>query len=462
MSCGFHGPGGLVVSESALRNALVAAANTERALWEKQGSLQLEHEDERFADLVGYWLAGLDSSIRPDWLQALLAVTRNVQYGTLSAQLTSAITAFNKADSDWEAAQDAVYAKSGEEDAARTALKPLKASAELAVANVVKARIVLARAEQAKPRSQAAVAAARQTLAAAEQERLVKVAAKDAMAAVLANATKELEQARQLEKTAKIAREDLKKAAQDWPASDRQKARDSLVKLSTAPAKKVNDSVDAALTAAHNSRADTEAWSAAFVGFVIRTAAISLGIETANHGKDVLLLASRNHWGYVLNAKDQAKPGRYQTFEPTARAVQIGDIICTDRKDFITAFGRQTRAGLRGKPPLHGDIVTSVESGVNGFAETVGGNVNQSVRRRRYPLDKDGKLVVKEEVLIDQEDGTGKFTKGGALGAFTTLPTKPLMLDRRSTYRVFTLLSPVKLCKSVPKTRNEMFSSTLR
>ncbi len=459
MSCGFHGPGGLVVSEAALRKAVVDAANAERKIWEKSGSLQLEHEIDRFPDLVRYWLAGMDSSIRPDWLQALQAATGSAPYGNLTnATLSKAIADFNTEDTNWENAKDAVYSKSGAEDAARDALEPLRAPAVRAVTKARDAKRVLASVEKAKPRKQAAVAAARQALAAAELERDVRVAARDAAAALLANASAELKQAREAVKTTKAARDGLEKAAKDWPELDRQKARDDLVKQSSAPAKKVEGPVDLALTAAHNSRADTEAWSAAFVGSVIRSAAIGLGIEAVNHGADGLLKASRNHWGYVLDAKRNARAGRYQAFEPAKRPVQIGDIICTDRAEFITRDRRQTLTGLQSETILHGDIVTSIELGVSGFAETVGGNVNQTVRKRRYPLNDEGKLVVKEDVLIDQEGGTGKFTKGGSLGAFATLATKPSMLDRRSSFRVFALLSPVELCKATPKKKDEMFS----
>ena len=79
------------------------------------------------------------------------------------------------------------------------------------------------------------------------------------------------------------------------------------------------------------------------------------------------------------------------------------------------------------------------------------------MRRRRYPLDQNGKLIVAEELLIDQEDDSGKFASGGK-SAFSRLPFIPTMVDRRSTFRIFALLSPVPGCKPAPKARAQEIS----
>ena len=271
-----------------------------------------------------------------------------------------------------------------------------------------------------------------------------------------------MKQARADVATTRTTREGLIKAAQNWTEADRKTTRQDLFRQSsiTLP-KEIEAPVLAALTAAHNSRADTEAWSSAFVGASIRTAAIKLGLEwvTGNtpHGKDGLLKVSRRHSEYIIDARKNAKRGRYQAFEPGKRAVQVGDIICTDRAEFITKGQRQTLKGLAGRTVLHGDIVVSVVSDADGFAQTVGGNVGQTVRQRRYPIDNDGKLIVREEVLIDQEDDSGMFTTGAKLGPFVMLPSIPTMVDRRSSFRVFALLSPVQKCTAAPKTSREMF-----
>ena len=73
----------LVVSEADLRKAVADALTAERTLWEEQGVLQKEDNNNNayFAYLVGYWLAGMDSGIRSDWLQALKAAAGKVTYG---------------------------------------------------------------------------------------------------------------------------------------------------------------------------------------------------------------------------------------------------------------------------------------------------------------------------------------------------------------------------------------------
>ena len=176
-----------------------------------------------------------------------------------------------------------------------------------------------------------------------------------------------------------------------------------------------------------------------------------------HRGKDRPLKISRRHSDYIIDARDRAVPGKYHAFEPAKRAVGIGDIVCTDRTEFIKSPGRQTLKGLKTGTLLHGDIVVEIGTGANPYVETIGGNVAHSVRRRRYPLDKDGKLIVAQDVLIDQEDDSGKFGSGGAL-PFPKLPFKPTLVDRRSTFRIFALLSPVPDCKTAPKAKAKEIS----
>lgn len=461
--CGFHGPSPLVVSEMDLRKAVADAVTAELALWRTGGVLREEDNDARFADLVGYWLAGMDSSIRSDWLQSLKTAAGKTTYGNLTdTQLNADIQAFNAADTVFETANDTVYTRSGEVDQAKAALTPLESAAATAIARAKNAKRMFDRAKSVRPKDQSAATAAQTALTAAEQDRHTKVALRDSARSVLATKSSELKQARADVATARTTRIGLMKAAENWTVADRETARQDLFRQSSiALPKRIEAAVHAALAAAHNSRADTEAWSAAFVGASVRTAAMKLGLEGVTgdtpHGKDSLLKVSRRHSSYIVDVRDNAKPGRYQAFEPGKRAVQVGDIICTDRADFITKVERQTLKGLAAGTLLHGDIVVLVRSCANGFAQTIGGNVGQTVRQRRYPIDNDGKLIVREKVLIDQENDSGKFAKGALLGEFVTLPAVPTMVDRRSSFRIFALLSPVEKCKAAPKTSREMF-----
>src|SRR5262249_23069609 len=206
------------------------------------------------------------------------------------------------------------------------------------------------------------------------------------------------------------------------------------------------DLVETALQMAHQSRADIEAWSAVFVVSCVRAAAIGQKLEAidssdAHGGRDGLLKASQRHSDYVVEARERrrnAVAGTYHAFEPTERAVQVGDIICTDRKDFIEK-PKLLRDVVRGDL-LHGDIVTEVktENGKPVFAETIGGNVGHTVRRRRYPLNKTGQLIVSATELFVQENDTGAF------GSLTPLTQGPRMLPVASTGRILALLSLVE------------------
>ena len=73
---------------------------------------------------------------------------------------------------------------------------------------------------------------------------------------------------------------------------------------------------------------------------------------------------------------------------------------------------------------------------------TVGGNVGDSCRHRRYPLDAQGLLVIDRRELFTQEDDAG------------TLPPVPSRtaqaLADHSTARVFALLTPVEEYAAIP------------
>src|SRR6185436_12442335 len=129
--------------------------------------------------------------------------------------------------------------------------------------------------------------------------------------------------------------------------------------------------------------------------------------------------------------------GTYHAFRPDERAPQRGDIIVQDRRTSITAGQIVTLAQLSGGD-THGDIVVEVQPE---FVVAIGGNVNDSVRKRRYPRGPNGMLLVDRQQLFAQEDDTG------------TLPSLPLTstqsLDLHSTARIFALLAPVEVCAAV-------------
>jgi len=193
------------------------------------------------------------------------------------------------------------------------------------------------------------------------------------------------------------------------------------------------------------------AWSAAFVTACVRGTAIAQGLEAVlpsgrrHVGRDALLLASLTHAAYTIEARRRraatapVRRGTYHAGPPRERAPRIADIIVQDRRSGITVAQVAALAGLAGGTPTHGDIVVEVQSG---FAMTVGGNVGDSCRHRRYPLDAQGLLVIDRRELFTQEDDAG------------TLPPVPSRtaqaLADHSTARIFALLTPVEEYAAVP------------
>ncbi|MGB7208409.1 MAG: DUF2272 domain-containing protein [Pyrinomonadaceae bacterium] len=469
--CVFRGSNNVEVDEATLRNAIAAAAKSERAAWLSGGALQKEDKDDLFPQLVRYWLAGKDSALPPDVLQLLqsAAVTAppKTYSNVLDATINKAIQDFNAADGIFELAVDDVYKKSDIVDAATRDLVPLEVAAAKAKTTADGSAKVLATAKEvvADARNQANLDAAKKAESAAQQDHDINVAALDAAIATRDDARKML-----TKKKAEIARpntavatpkresSDKEAAASNWSAADRKKVRKDLIKRASTAAIGIDSFIDAALLSAHNSRADVEPWSAAFVSSCVRAAAIDLKLEVmsggVHRGKDILLKASQKHAEYIIDARDKPAPGRYQAFKPENRAVAVGDIVCADRKSFIEVTDRrQTLSGLTTGTLLHGDIVVEVQkTGSNPYVETIGGNVGQTVRKRRYPLDSSGKLIVSETVLVDQEEDSGKFHWPVA-----KLTHKPSMVHRQSTFRIFALLSPVGIC-GVPAAKSDTTS----
>jgi hypothetical protein len=217
-------------------------------------------------------------------------------------------------------------------------------------------------------------------------------------------------------------------------------------------------------------------WSGVFVVSCIRGTAIKLGLETisggAHVGRDVLLLATEGHRFYVQESYKRRfgsspRDGTYHPFCPAhaiceahascpeERPLQVGDIIVQDRTQTVADIANVDdfcdipTNDFLDENPLHGDIVVEVTSS---DIETIGGNLKSgidsstplvfSVRRRRYPLNPDGTLVVAQRKLFTQEDDTGN------------LPLFPLddttsSVNSKSTGRIFAVLSPVEHCATL-------------
>jgi hypothetical protein len=235
------------------------------------------------------------------------------------------------------------------------------------------------------------------------------------------------------------------------------RARDAL--LAGAPGRQAPPGlvalVETAVRNARRSARDVEgaAWSAVFVVSCVRTAAIWLARERvsadAHTGQNALLQATDRHLDYVREARARRArsdtAATYLAFEPAARPLVVSDIIVQDRRPGIRQpFSLQA---LPERERTHGDIVVEVDRRQR-FAVTLGGNLSDpndptarpsrdGVRRRRFPLDENGTLVVRADTLFEQERNDG------------TLPAVPAPIARRatdalhtrSTGRIFALLS---------------------
>lgn len=433
---------------------MVKAAVGERARWfpAPSGPFELESTDARFGDLLRYWLAGKNGDIRPGKLEALqtAAIAATLVYGNLqNATLRAAINVFAAREQAVNTAVTAVYTRADAVDSARLDVAPAKAALVAAKARVAAAAAALGAAKAAKPPVTATISAAEAALTKAKVDRRTAAAELDRAVGALTAAEAAEKAARARVTTAKAARKAVTGPAQAWPVSERNQARlDVITSAAHTDPQKVETLVDEALQLAHQSRADIEAWSAAFVGACVRAAALALKLEAVNSagahvGKNGLLLVSRRHSDYVQAARDRRIKATYRAFDPPGRKVELGDIIVTDRADFITA--PVTLKALT-SGAFHGDIVTELEQDALGtrFAETIGGNVGHSVRRRRYPLDASGQLIVAKAGLFSQENAAGQFS------AFVTLPKVPRLLQPASTGRVMALLSLVETCAPPP------------
>ena len=215
--------------------------------------------------------------------------------------------------------------------------------------------------------------------------------------------------------------------------------------------------VEQSLISSRFSRFDDEnrgRWSAAFVVAVVRNAAIQLGLEvmsgSTHIGRDGLLVGTSAHRVYVREAYNRRfgtnrRSGTYHAFRPEERIPQIGDIIIQDRvqansTNNVLEFD-DIPTTLNSAYNLHGDIVVEVPDGADYIIAT-GGNVGDSTRRRRYPLDAYRHLVVDRTQLYTQESDSGN------------LPDLPDTdnspgLHARSTGRIFALLSLMQQCAAV-------------
>ncbi len=487
--CGFHGGAG-VVAVDVLRAAVVRNATDERAKWFAGGPYQHEQAAARIGDLGRYWLAGNrgHGDVEPPTLAAAQAAALGpgVNYAPLVGALAkSSVQQFLAADSlvdaratDLLARWDVVDARRPAFEAARKRELETGREAKTAAEAVRRAAELVSDLEGKLKRGEAtetSLERERKAFARAVDERKrtadLHQNAKDALAgprSAFTDAEKERDKARRAYVDAKVVRDGkvdgngkiiragLVTGATSAGVAATKKVVDDLRAVAPPAGVRVIGEARAtgAVLEAHKSRAEISAWSAVFVVACVRAAAIAHRLEwmagTTHEGKNALLLATSRHAEYVIEARERRRPrkrngvarpptlGTYHAFEPDERAVRTGDIVATDRVLEIT--DRVKLKDLDGRE-MHCDVVTALGAvGATKYAETVGGNVGDTVRRRRYPLDASGRLVVVRERLFAEENDDGSFP------ALATRSTASTILPAHSTGRVFALLSLVERC----------------
>lgn len=129
----------------------------------------------------------------------------------------------------------------------------------------------------------------------------------------------------------------------------------------------------------------TYAWSAVFVGYVMRMA-----------GAGRRFVYSVNHSDYI-NAARQGSAGLAVVAErPEHYAPQRGDLICVWRGRRPIRYDDLPT----GRFASHCDIVTAVHPG---SLEAIGGNVDNSVSMKRIPVTGEGRLAGPDGAVVDPD-----------------------------------------------------------
>ena len=117
-----------------------------------------------------------------------------------------------------------------------------------------------------------------------------------------------------------------------------------------------------------------EAWSASFISYVMKK---------SGAGSDWKY--SPSHSTYIVDSIKNRKQNNnkpFKGFKPEEVKVEIGDIVGKPRQEGVTY-------DTTGAYKSHTDIVTAIK---DGYAETIGGNVSNSVSMTKVPLTADGKI----------------------------------------------------------------------
>lgn len=136
---------------------------------------------------------------------------------------------------------------------------------------------------------------------------------------------------------------------------------------------------DALRQAAVRAALNDSPWSAAFISYLMDKA----GLDARQ------FRYAAAHWQYVQRALQQPDGYAYRACDPRTTAPAVGDLLCYSRgtpllEDFAAWQSAALRPGF--SAPAHCEVVVEVDTRAKKI-ETVGGNVVQSVARRRLRLN---------------------------------------------------------------------------
>jgi hypothetical protein len=149
------------------------------------------------------------------------------------------------------------------------------------------------------------------------------------------------------------------------------------------------DGSDALRQAAVRAALNDSPWSAAFISYVM---------DQAGLVPQQFRYASA-HWQYVQRALQQPEGYAYRACDPRTTVPALGDLLCYSRgtpllRDFAAWRTAALQPGF--SAPAHCEVVVEVDTGAKKM-ETVGGNVVQSVARRRLRLSQENRLSLSHD-----------------------------------------------------------------
>jgi hypothetical protein len=117
-----------------------------------------------------------------------------------------------------------------------------------------------------------------------------------------------------------------------------------------------------------------EAWSAAFISYIVKLSGGGKGFRYAP-----------SHSTYIMDSiknKIQNNTNPFKGYKPEEVKLEVGDIVAKPRQNGVSYNSRTAYKS-------HADVVVDIK---NGVADTIGGNVNNSVAITKIPLTSEGKI----------------------------------------------------------------------